>query len=110
HIANHAVRALPEVRERIIPEMGLEDDDELRDRVQHIKIYTSMAHLQFSIYMSYTDPLGGWNEPGESIKILAARDLSRRAVRMLLGHEYGHVASFQYGPQATDMPWWILEG
>jgi hypothetical protein len=109
-VARTAARVLPEVRERIIPEMGLEDDEDLRSTVQQIKIYTSMAHLQFSIYPSYTDPLAGWNEPGESIKILASREMSRRAMRVLLGHEYGHVASFQYGPHATHMPWWILEG
>jgi hypothetical protein len=109
-VARSAAAALPEVRERIIAEMGLEDDEELRARTQHIKLYTSVTHLQFSIYMSYTDGLAGWNEPGESIKLIAARDMGRRSLRMLLGHEYGHVASFQYGPHATDMPWWILEG
>jgi hypothetical protein len=28
----------------------------------------------------------------------------------LLAHEYGHVATFEMGPRATDMPWWVLEG
>jgi hypothetical protein len=109
-VAQNAAGALPEIREHIIAEMGLEDDEEIAERVQQIKIYTSVTHLQFSIYMSYTDGLAGWNEPGESIKLLVSRDIGRRSLRMLLGHEYGHVASFQYGPRATDMPWWILEG
>jgi hypothetical protein len=30
--------------------------------------------------------------------------------RPLLAHEYGHCATFEYGPKTSDMPWWVLEG
>lgn len=103
--ASLVVELMPEVRERV---------DALFDRhltgVQRVKLYTSMRHLQASIYLSYTDGLGGWNEPGESIKILVSRAPAKAGLRSLLAHEYGHVATFQQGPKATDMPWWILEG
>jgi hypothetical protein len=78
------------------------------DRVQKVKLYASMAHLQASIYLSYTDGLGGWNEPGESIKIVASRDPG--SFNLLLAHEFGHVCTFEMGPDAAGMPWWALEG
>jgi hypothetical protein len=77
--------------------------------VQEVKIYRSMRHLQESIYLSYTDPLGGWNEPGESIKILAGASEGRDQ-SPVLSHEYGHVCTFEFGPKTSDMPWWVLEG
>lgn len=78
-----------------------------------IKLYRSMLHLQASIYLSYEEGLGGWNEPGESIKILVRgnADAERAArFRPTLAHEYGHAATFALGPSSNDMPWWILEG
>lgn len=80
------------------------------DRVQEVKLYGSMRHLQQSIYLSYTDSLGGWNEPGESIKILVGRRSKPAELKPLLAHEYGHVATFEYGARASEMPWWVLEG
>lgn len=79
-------------------------------RVQKVKLYSSMAHLQASIYLSYVDGLGGWNEPGETIKILAGGHMGRAGYEAVLAHEFGHVCTFEMGPHATDMPWWALEG
>ncbi|MBX3358269.1 MAG: hypothetical protein KF745_07560 [Phycisphaeraceae bacterium] len=106
-MARDAVDVFPDVRRHV--------EDEFEQPIPHrqeIKIYPSMAHLQASIYLSYVDPLSGWNEPGESIKLLGSRSgrSSKRDLRPLLAHEFGHVATFEYGPRATDMPWWILEG
>lgn len=101
----HIAAVLPSVRRQV--------DDLMQvhvDRVQQVKVYTSMQHLQQSIYLSYKDPLGGWNEPGESIKMLANDSQSGRAMRILLAHEYGHCATFDLGSQANHMPWWLLEG
>jgi hypothetical protein len=53
--------------------------------------------------------LGGWNEPGEAIKVLVTPD-SVRDIRGYLAHEYAHVATFVHGPNATDAPWLVLEG
>lgn len=80
------------------------------DRVQEIKLYSSMQHLQQSIYLSYTDGLGGWNEPGESIKLIASAHPDKEGLTSVLAHEYGHVCTFELGPKANDAPWWVLEG
>lgn len=104
-VARRAVNMLPEVRAHV--------DSMFELRVEHpqvIKIYPTMRHLQSSIYLSYVDGLSGWNEPGESIKLLASDKTGDNQLRPLLAHEYGHVATFELGPHATTMPWWALEG
>ncbi len=75
---------------------------------QKIKMYRQMQHLQASIYLSYEDGLAGWNEPSESIKMLASG--RGRDMKNVIAHEYGHCATFALGPAANDMAWWILEG
>jgi hypothetical protein len=104
-VARTVVKVLPQVRAHV--------DDGFANHVTHVqevKIYPSMRHLQASIYLSYVDGLSGWNEPGEAIKLIASNKSSAGHLRMLLGHEYGHVATFEFGPEATNMPWWVLEG
>ena len=86
------------------------ESSSLPTRVQEVKLYTSMKHLQASIYLSYVDSLGGWNEPREAIKILKMGPMGEEAMRPLLAHEYGHVATFELGEKATTMPWWSVEG
>lgn len=104
-VAHVVVDVLPEVRAHV--DGGFENAN---PGTQEVKIYASMRHLQASIYLSYVDGLSGWNEPGEAIKLLASNKSSAEGLRTLLAHEYGHVATFLFGPKASDMPWWILEG
>ena len=106
-VARLVVEAWPAVKAHVeegfeIPAPGLP--------VQEVKIYGDMRHLQSSIYLSYVDSLSGWNEPGEAIKIVGRYSSSPAALRPLLAHEFGHVATFSFGPKANDAPWWILEG
>ncbi|MFZ4574188.1 MAG: hypothetical protein ACOYN0_07305 [Phycisphaerales bacterium] len=75
---------------------------------QKIKMYRQMEHLQASIFLAYEDGLGGWNEPGESIKMLASG--LGGDMRNVIAHEYGHCATFSLGPKSNDMAWWVLEG
>lgn len=75
-----------------------------------IKIYPTIQELQFSIAPGYLDPLSGWNEPGESIKILGRDEMSTERISTLLAHEIGHAVSFEFGEQVIDAPWWSLEG
>lgn len=103
--AVHIAAIMPGVRRRVHEMLGVEVAEP-----QQVKVYASMEHLQQSIYLSYTDPIGGWNEPGEAIKMTADSGGSGRALRTMLAHEYGHCASFAYGPEAINMPWWALEG
>jgi hypothetical protein len=79
-------------------------------RDQEVKLYTSMKHLQAGICLSYVDGLGGWNEPGESIRQLAHRGQKGEGSRVVLAHEFGHVCTFELGGKSTDIPWWVIEG
>ncbi len=103
--AVHIAALLPGVRQRVHEILGIEVEAD-----QQVKVYEKMKHLQKSIFLSYTDPIGGWNEPGEAIKLLGRQGQSGRALRSLLAHEYGHAVSFALGDKATEMPWWVLEG
>ncbi len=104
-VARRIVEVLPLVRDHVDEGFG-----QPVPRVQEVKLYPSMKHLQESIYLSYVDGLSGWNEPGESIKLLTRPNAGKRGLRTLLAHEYGHVATFELGEKANDMPWWVLEG
>jgi hypothetical protein len=97
----------------VMPEVRTSVDNHFKLKVPGpvtVKLYRSMRHLQASIWLSYTDGLGGWNEPGEAIKILPGTRSSLDGLKGLLGHEYGHCATFTMGPHATDAAWWALEG
>ena len=104
-VAKLIVEVLPEVRDRVHEGFELSVN-----RVQEVKVYPTMRHLQASIYLSYVDPLSGWNEPKESIKLVVSPKAGKRSLKTLLAHEYAHVATFEMGEKATDAPWWVLEG
>lgn len=104
--AQIAADALPPIRTHVDLQMGAD----LSHQDQAIKLYGDMQHLQASIYLSYTDGLSGWNEPGEAIKIMAREPRGPRMLDNLLAHEYGHVATFAMGDHASAMAWWVLEG
>ncbi|MCC6425845.1 MAG: hypothetical protein IT435_03385 [Phycisphaerales bacterium] len=107
--AKAVVETLPEVRRHAHPGFGFDEESDLAKRTQQVKMYGSMRHLQHSIYLSYTDGLAGWNEPGEAVKLLVGRRTTPQSLKPLLAHEYGHVATFAMGNTAR-MPWWVLEG
>jgi len=110
-VARKVLEQFPEVAEHVERGFGLERGEDFpASRVQQIKLYGSMGELQYSIYPSYRDPLGGWNEPGESMKLLAQPGSRFTDQRPLLAHEYGHVVTFMLGPHASEAPWWVLEG
>jgi len=104
-VAERIAQVYPEVRKHV--ETGFELPI---PSPQTVKLYGNMSRLQASIYLSYSDSLGGWNEPGESIKLLASRGMSRGQIEPLLAHELAHVATFVMGPRAVEMPWWAAEG
>lgn len=98
---------LPEVRDRVFQEFA-----EPVARHVEVKFYPSMPHIQQSIHLNYADAIGGWNEPGEAIKMVKLAFLSSdpKQKKMILAHEMGHVATFALGPKAKDIPWWVQEG
>jgi len=97
------------LRQIIAMNLGIEHNaDEPGEIV--VKVYPDMESLQASISLAYTDPLSGWNEPGESIKILGRAKFTQDRLDPLLAHEIGHAVSFEYGAAMNDAPWWTLEG
>lgn len=107
-VAQTVMEVFPGVMDTVNIDMEL--GEAVAHHVQEIKIYDSMKELQYSIFPSYVDGLGGWNEPGEAIKILTGRRSGPEGLRSLLAHEYGHVGTFVMGEKATEAPWWMLEG
>lgn len=108
-IASMASERVPVLRDAIAKDMGIDPNGgDLHEVV--VKIYPKMRELQASIYPSYTAGISGWNEPGESIKILGRDKMKQDRLDPLLAHEIGHAVSFEYGPQINLAPWWTLEG
>ena len=78
---------------------------------QEIKLYRDMEHLKASVYLGMPDDwLGGWNEPGESIKFMTTYASTAAKWTRAFAHEYAHVATWEMGPLAHKMPWWACEG
>ena len=78
---------------------------------QVLKLFTSMDHLKATVYLNMPDTyLGGWSEPGESIKFMISYASGVESWTNAYAHEYGHVCTWTLGPHASDMPWWMQEG
>lgn len=103
--ARRVLELLPTARRRVDRLFGMNLGHE-----QVVKLYPDAHWLLASVYLSYKDPIGGWNEPGESIKLLARRAMNDRSTLALLAHEYGHVATFAFDEHASEAAWWAVEG
>src|SRR5439155_5549878 len=76
-----------------------------------IKLYPSEEMLQGSVYPSYTQPLSGWNEPNEAIKIRVREGSTASGLRAVLAHEFTHDLLFALaGGTHGAYPWWVEEG
>ncbi|MEQ8769287.1 MAG: hypothetical protein RIB60_02135 [Phycisphaerales bacterium] len=75
-----------------------------------VKIYRDLAHLQLSITPTYDPPLGGWYEPGESIKMLWRPRRNAESIERVIAHELGHAMYEFIGAGADATPWWAHEG
>ncbi len=75
-----------------------------------VKIYRELAHLQLSITPTYDPPLGGWYEPGESIKMLWRPGRSTESIERVIAHELGHAMYVHLGAGTETTPWWAHEG
>ncbi|MDF1810218.1 MAG: hypothetical protein P1U42_11045 [Phycisphaerales bacterium] len=108
-LANLCADRVENLRDQIAVNMGFDYSNTAPKEVV-VKVYPEMSSLQASIYLSYTDGLSGWNEPGESIKILGRENFPTNRLDPLLAHEIGHAVSFEFGPEINLAPWWTLEG
>src|SRR5581483_5857310 len=76
-----------------------------------VKLYPSEELLQGSIYPSYTQPLSGWNEPNEAIKIRLRDGATAAGLKVVLAHEFTHDLLFALaGGTHGAYPWWVEEG
>ena len=106
--ARHIAEGFPEAKKH---------DDEFFgkkiERVEEIRLYDRRDVLQFSVYpsMFQTDTtLSGWSEAGQSIKFMTTYARDVRGWTAAFAHEYGHVATWEMGERASNMPWWVQEG
>lgn len=78
------------------------------DTVVEIKLYDTPENLVANILLSLP-PIAGWNEPGESLKMLAAPD--QIPSNSVLVHELTHYLTFEMaGSTHGNYPWWLMEG
>lgn len=78
---------------------------------QVLKLFTSMDHLKATVYLNMPDDyLGGWSESGESVKFMTTYTRGVRGWTAAYAHEYGHVCTWELGPHAPRLPWWVQEG
>jgi hypothetical protein len=104
--AQSIAEIFPEIRRQVFADLAEREPARMQ-----VKLYPRMVHLQASIFLSYVDGIAGWNEPGESIKLLSMRQGgASKTLRATLAHELGHAATWQMGPKAKSIPWWVQEG
>ena len=104
-VVDEVVRAFPVARDH--------DNDgfQVHPRPQVLKLFTSMAHLQATVYLNMPDHvLGGWSEKDESIKFMTTYTKGVPGWTNAYAHEYGHVCTWELGPLPRKLPWWAEEG
>ncbi len=77
-----------------------------------VKVYPDMPTLSASVALSL-QPVGGWNEPGEAIKlVLPGGNSPATELLRVLSHEFTHLSvSAAAGPgRDKRLPWWLHEG
>src|SRR5690606_33805844 len=100
------VAIFPTAKQHVDDFFGIENT-----KPQIIQLYQSMDHLKATVYLCMPDHvLGGWNEPGESIKFMDSYIKGKEGWTYAFAHEYGHVATWELGDRAVDLPWWVTEG
>ncbi|PNY82274.1 hypothetical protein [Deinococcus koreensis] len=82
-----------------------------------VKVYPNMDSLSASVNLSL-QPVGGWNEPGEAIKLILSDGPSFESSALrLLAHEFTHLSvsaavgeGSAAGAADRRVPWWLHEG
>ncbi|CAM4115084.1 hypothetical protein [Deinococcus marmoris] len=98
---------LPQAAARVRETLGLEMPD-----AATVKVYPDMVTLSASVALSL-QPVGGWNEPGEAIKlVLPASANPGQELLRVLSHEFTHLSVSGAAGQGRDkrIPWWLHEG
>ncbi len=77
-----------------------------------VKVYPTMTVLSASVALSL-QPVGGWNEPGEAIKlVLPGGERAEADLLRVLAHELTHLSVSAAAGAGRDkrIPWWLHEG
>ncbi len=92
---------------RVRDTLGLEVPD-----AAAVKVYPDMTVLSASVALSL-QPVGGWNEPGEAIKLVLPSSANPiNELLRVLSHEFTHLSVSEAAGQGRDkrIPWWLHEG
>ena len=101
-VARQVIDSLPAVYAHVTASLG-----HTPAGVSEIKLYDNPWDLIATTRLSITDPISGWNEPGESLKLVAS-DAPGEAT---LAHEFTHFVMFDMaGTTRGRWPWWLAEG
>jgi hypothetical protein len=102
-LAQQVIEYLPEVYEYVTTTLEYTPSGTME-----IKLYTIPAAIVANTLLSLPQ-IGGWNEPGESLKVVASRGQAPAA--STVAHEFTHFISFEMaGVSHSRMPWWLEEG
>lgn len=77
-----------------------------------VKVYPDMPSLSASVALSL-QPVSGWNEPGEAIKlVLPTGERAEAETLRVLSHEFTHLSLSRAVGFGRDkrLPWWLHEG
>lgn len=102
-IAQDVVAMLPEIYDHATGSL-----DFMPETLMHIKLYDQADAIGALTALSLP-PIGGWNEPGESLKMLVPSGSAPSAA--VLAHELTHFLAFEMaGSTRGAYPWWLMEG
>src|SRR6185503_9664049 len=102
-VAKEISTNLPEIYDYVTNNFGHTPSSNLE-----IKLYDTSAVLVANTLLSLPE-IHGWNEPGESLKLVAAADEAPPLAA--LAHEFTHFLTFDMARTARPrMPWWLTEG
>jgi hypothetical protein len=102
-VAEELIAMLPEIYEHATTSLN-----HVPDAQMHIKLYDHPDDLGAMIALSLPQ-IRGWNEPGESLKLLVLPDEAPSPA--VMAHELTHFLTFDMA-NTTDgnYPWWLSEG
>ncbi len=102
-VAKDLIAMLPAIYDHATGSLGYVPDD-----VMHIKLYDHPDDLGALIALSLPQ-IRGWNEPGESLKLLVLPGETPSAA--VMAHELTHFLTFEMaGTTHGQYPWWVMEG
>lgn len=102
-VAYTLIDLLPDVYDHVTDSLHYQPSD-----VTEIKLYENSEAIVANTLLSLP-PISGWNEPGESLKLVIRPDDGY--MQSVLAHELTHKLTFDMaGTAHGQFPWWVEEG